>query len=242
MFELKASKRERTGRHSLKGLREEGFLPAVIYGRKDKSTPIKVNQHDFEILFKHAGESSIISLKGLKEDKEVLIHDIDFDPVTSVPRHVDFYAFEKGKKLQTKVPIEFIGVSLAVKELSGVLTKTLHELEIEVLPKDLPQHIEADISKIIDFSTQLLVKDITPPEGVVVLTGMDEVIASASEAVEEVIEEVAPVDLDDIEVEQKGKEEVSSDEREKAKSAEDSSPGEPLADLRETKVPKEDTH
>jgi len=214
MFEIKVSKRERTGKHSLKGLREEGFLPAVVYGRKEESTPIKINQHDFEMLFKKTGESSIISLKGLKEDKEVLVHDIDFDPVTSVPRHVDFYAIEKGKKLQTKVPIEFVGVSPAVKELSGVLTKALHELEIEVLPKDLPQHIEADISKIVDFDTSLMVKDIVLPEGVVVLTAGDEVVASASEAIEEAIEEVPEIDLDEIEVEQRGKEEARSEEGE----------------------------
>ena len=205
MFELEVSKRERTGKHSLKILREEGFLPAVVYGRKEKSTAIKINQHDFEMLFKKTGESSIISLKGLKEEKEVLIHDIDYDPITSIPRHVDFYAIEKGKKLHTKVPIEFIGVSPAVKELGGVLTKSLHELEIEVLPRDLPQHIEVDISKIVDFNDQLLVKDLMLPEGVIMLTGEDEVIASAHEAVEEVIEEVVPADLEGIEVEQKGK-------------------------------------
>lgn len=208
MFELEISERKRTGKQDLKSLRAEGFIPAVIYGRKEESTPIKLSKKNFVTVLKTAGESSIISLKGLKDDKEALVHDVDYDPITSEPRHVDFYAIEKGKKLTMKVPLEFVGVSPAVKELNGILVKVLHELEIEVLPKDLPQHIEVDIAPIVDFDTSLHVKDITLPEGVVAITGDDEVVALASVAVEEVFEdETETPDLESIEVEKKGKEE-----------------------------------
>ena len=72
---------------------------------------------------------------GVGEPKEALIHDIDIDPVTSIPRHADFYIIEKGKKVQVKVPLEFTGEALAIKELGGTLVKVLHDIEIEVTPK-----------------------------------------------------------------------------------------------------------
>lgn len=212
MFELKVSKRERTGKNSLKQLREEGFIPAVIYGKKEETTSVKLPVADFKKTFKEAGESSIISLKGLEEDKEVLIQDMDVDPVLGNPLHVDFYAIEKGKKLTVKVPLEFVGVAPAVKELNGILVKVMHELEIEVLPKDLPQHIDVDIAGVVDFETSIHVKDLKLPEGVTVLVDENEVVVSASEAVEEVFEEVVAPDMDAVEVEEKGKKEGEEEE------------------------------
>ncbi len=220
MLELTVEKRERTGTKSLKALREEGFIPAVIYGKKEESTPIKLSLRNFKKAFKEAGESSIINIKGLKEEKEVLIHDIDFEPVKGEPRHVDFYAIEKGKKLTVSVPLEFVGVSPAVKDLGGILVKVMHELEIEVLPKDLPQHIEVDISSIVDFETSLHVGDLKLPEGVIALAPAEEVVASANEAIEEVFEEPVAVDMDAIDVEEKGK----GEEEGEAKATESSSP------------------
>ncbi len=211
-FELTVEKRERTGTNSLGALRAEGFIPAVVYGKKEENTPIKLSIRDFKKAFKSAGESAIITLKGLDDDKEVLIHDVDFEPVKGEPRHVDFYAIERGKKLTVTVPLEFIGVAPAVKELGGVLVKVLHELEIEVLPRDLPQSIEVDISPIADFETSLHVKDLVLPEGVASTADPEEVVASANEAKEEVFEEPEAVDMDAIEVEEKGKGEGSAED------------------------------
>lgn len=210
MLELAATERKRAGKRALMSLRSEGFMPAVIYGRKEKTASIKISKHDFKKVFKTAGESSIVSIKGLGDEKQVLIQEVDFDPITSEPRHVDFYAIEKDKKITVKVPLEFTGEAPAVKELGGILVKVLHELEIEVLPKDLPHSIEVDISTIKDFETSLYVKDLSLPDGVVALTAPDEAVASASEAKEEV-EEAPEADLDSIEVEGKGKEESAGE-------------------------------
>ena len=79
MLELQVAKREKVGTASLSALRKEGFIPAVIYGKKEKSTPIQLSLHDFKKTFNQAGESTIISLKGLGEDKEVLIYDVDVE-------------------------------------------------------------------------------------------------------------------------------------------------------------------
>lgn len=205
MLELKAEKREEIGKP--KKLREVGVLPAVFYSAKEESTPVSVSYRDFEKVYKQAGESTVITLSGIGKPKEVLIHDVDFDPVTSVPRHADFYVIEEGKKVQVKVPLEFTGEAPAVKELGGNLVKVLHDIEIEVPPKDLPQHLEVDISGLADFTSRVFVKDIKLPASAELITKEDEVVALVAEAVEEVIEEVAAPDLESIEVEEKGKKE-----------------------------------
>ena len=98
--------------------------------------------------WKQAGESSVIHLTGKDIDHEVLIQDIDLDPVTDNVRHADFYVIEKGKKVTVRVPLEFTGVAPAVKDLGGILVKVIHELEIEAMPKDLPHNLSVDISKL----------------------------------------------------------------------------------------------
>jgi large subunit ribosomal protein L25 len=212
MLTLKVSERNVAGKKDLLKLRKEGFLPAVIYGRKEHATPIKLPSHDFKKIFKHAGESTIISLTGLGEEKEVLVHDVDYDPILNEPRHIDFYVIEKGKKIRVNIPLEFVGVAPAIKELGGILVKVVHELEIEVLPKDLPHNIEVDLSSLVDLDAQIHVKDLTLPEGVIAISDAEEVVAAVSEAVEEEIAPPEAPDLASIQVEKKGKEDVTEEE------------------------------
>jgi len=203
MINLTVEKRE--AGVDLAGIRSKGFIPAVFYGHKQASTSISVKEVDFLKAWKQAGESSVINLTGNDIDLEVLIQDLDLDPVTDVVRHVDFYVIEKGKKVTVHVPVEFTGVAPAVKDLGGILVKVLHELEIEAMPKDLPHNLVADVSGIATFEDRVFAKDIVLPSGVTLLTNPEDVVASVAQAVEEK-EEVAPVDLTAIEVEKKGKE------------------------------------
>jgi large subunit ribosomal protein L25 len=208
MFKLKVEKRDL--KESVDVLRKSGVVPAVFYGPKDPSTAIKLTLSDFKKAWKTAGESTVVSLEGSGIDAEVLIHDVDLDPVSDVPVHVDFYAIEKGKKLSVDVPLEFIGVAPAVKDLGAVLVKVLHEIEIEALPKDLPHKLEVDISTLLNFDSVVTAKEIKLPAGVTLKVKPDEVIASVYEPKEEVVE--APVDLTAIEVEKKGKEAKEGEE------------------------------
>lgn len=204
MFTLEVKNRNK--KENLETLRKAGFVPAVFYGKKEASTPISVKNSDFIKVWKQAGSSSVIGLSGSGVDVEALIQDVDLHPVTGKPRHADFYVFEKGKAIKIKVPLEFIGVSPAVKDLGGSLVKVVHYLEIEAMPKDLPHNLNVDISKLIDFKSTLTAKDIKLPNGVTLIAHADEVVASVYEPQEEV-EEVAPaVDLSTIEVAKKGKE------------------------------------
>ena len=202
--------RKREGKKSLKNLRGGSEMPAVFYGPKEESTAIAIDTDVFKKLWKEAGESTVIELKGDGIEKEVLIHEVDIHPVTGEPRHADFYVMEKGKKVTVKVPLEFVGVSPAVKELGGVLLKVLHEIEIEVLPKDLPQHIDVNIEILVDFESQILAKDISIPESAELVTNEDEAVAIVNEAKEEEEPEVVE-SIDDIEVEQKGKKDESEE-------------------------------
>lgn len=191
-------------------LREQGKLPAVVYGPKEEAQALTIDRQTFEKLFKEGGESTILTLTGLKEEMEVLVHDIAFDSKRGGYVHVDFYAIERGKELTTEVPLEFTGEAPAVK-LGGTLTKVLHEIEVTCRPSVLPRHIIVDVSLLNDFEDQIQVKDLTIPEGVTVENDPEDVVALVQAVEEEV--EVAPtaIDMETIEVERKGKEEAQED-------------------------------
>ncbi|AKM84096.1 TPA: 50S ribosomal protein L25 [Candidatus Campbellbacteria bacterium] len=195
----------RDSKNKLNEIRNGGEIPAVFYGREVKSTSISVSASEFKSVWKKGGNSSIINLKGLKDEREAVIHDMDIDPVSNQVRHIDFYIVKKGEKMETTVPLEFVGEAPAVKTLGGVLVKALRELNIEVLPKDLPQHIDVDISSLVDMDSQIAVKDLVLPTGVTVTDDAEEVVVLITHAEEE--KESEPVDISSIEIEKKGKKE-----------------------------------
>jgi large subunit ribosomal protein L25 len=188
-------------------LRKSGFLPAVVYGKKTPSTPITISQKDFMKVWKEAGESGVVNLKGAAGNFDVLIHEISWNAGTEKPDHVDFYAFEKGKKIEVDVPLEFVGVSPAVKDLGGNLMKVLRELKISADPQHIPHSISVDISSLATFDDQITAGDIVLPTGVELVEKPEEVVAVAEEPKAEEVEEAPaePVDLSAIEVEKKGK-------------------------------------
>ncbi len=212
---IKAEKREKVGK--LKGLRAAGFMPAVFYGRKKDSTPIQIKKQDFIKAWKNAGESTVIKLNTPEGDLEVLIKDIDLDPVTGEPRHADFYVFEKGHKVEISVPLEFVGVSPAVKDLGGVLMKVLHEVKVEAEPSNLPHEIEVDISGITEIEGQIAAGEIKLPAGVTLLENPEEIVVLVATPKEEKEEEAAPVDLSQIEVEEKGKKDEGTEDADEPK-------------------------
>lgn len=187
----------------VKKLRESGRIPAVVYGPKEESLSISMDARDFEKAFKEAGESSVLVLSGLQDDKEVLIHDVSFDSMKGKISHVDFFAIKKGQDVTVNVPLVFVGEAPAIK-LGGSLTKALHEIEVTGKPSKLPHEIEVDISPLETFEDHIRVKDLTLPSGITIKNDPEETVAVVSEAKEEP-EEVAEVDMAAVEVEQKGK-------------------------------------
>ncbi|MFA5778401.1 MAG: 50S ribosomal protein L25 [Candidatus Paceibacterota bacterium] len=205
MFAIKAKKRE--DGLKLEVLKKSGDIPAVFYGAGKKTTPISISKIDFKKIWRDAGESSAVKIEIGEGDVDVLIHEVQVDPVTSEPIHVDFLAIDMKKKIRVHVSLEFEGVSNAVKSGIGNLVKVLHELEIEALPADLPHNLVVDISKLETLESQIFVSDIKLPKGVAVINNPSDVVASIVEQVEEKEEVVVPVDLSAIEVEKKGKKE-----------------------------------
>lgn len=202
MISLTVTKRDPNT--SVNMLRKEGKMPAVFYGKKDASTPITISSVDFMRAFRQAGESTVVTLVGEGIKADALIHDVQYDPVRDTPIHADFYTFEKGQKVKVNVPVEFVGISEAVKSLGGTLVKVLHEVEVEAEPANLPHEITVDISALVNLDSQILVKDIKLPAGVTLVSEPEEVVASVSEAMKEP-EEPVNTDISTIEVEKKGK-------------------------------------
>ncbi len=205
MFAIKAEKRDLDTKLGI--LRNSGKIPAVFYGAGKETTSVSVSNVEFKKVWREAGESSAVKIAMLDGDINVLIHEVQVDPVTDEPIHVDFLVIDMKKKIQVKVPIVFEGVSNAVKSGIGNLVKVLHEIEIEALPADLPHNLSVDISKLETLENSIIVSDIKLPAGVVAITNSGDVVASIVAQVEEKEEVVVAPDLSAIEVEKKGKKE-----------------------------------
>lgn len=186
VLELKSKKREVFGK-KLKALRKLGLIPAVVYGGSEGSVPLILELKEFKKVLKNAGETTIVRLFIDSDDsvgaskekfKNVLIHDSSRDPVTDEVRHVDFYEVKMDEKIITKVPLVFIGDSLAVADLGGILVKAMQELQIRALPADLPHEIEVDISSLKAFNDNILVQDITLPKNIEILENTKSPVAS----------------------------------------------------------------
>ena len=194
----------RNKNENLNQIRKTGFIPAVFYGRKQESTDILVKTTEFNKVLAQAGESTVVTLKGDFGTHDAMIHEVDRDPITGVTRHADFYVIQKDKKIKVHVPVEFEGVSPAVKELGGILVKVVHEIEIEALPGNLPHAIHVDISALVDFDSNISAGDLKLPSGVTLAIKPEEIVASIAKPKEEE-ENTAPIDISSIEVEKKGK-------------------------------------
>jgi len=161
-----------------KHLRKARKLPAVVYGKNQESTSLTLDPSDFLRLYRKAGESNIINLKFGKNDVEVLVHDFQKDPITGDFTHVDFFALTRGEKLKTMIHLNFTGVSEAVKE-GAVLEELVKEVEVSVLPKDLVDHIDVDLSVLKEFDSNIKASELNIPSTMTLLTPAEEVIVMA---------------------------------------------------------------
>ena len=143
-----------------------------------------------------------------QESTPIALSVLEFKRILRDEGDADFYAIEKGAKVEVAVPISFIGESAAVKAGAN-LVKVMHELEIEAGAADLPHEIEVDISALENVGDQIHVSDIKLPKGVVAQVEGDEVVALIQETEVEPEEPTSALDMDSIEVEKKGKTEES---------------------------------
>ena len=156
---LKSKKRTITGR-KVKSLRKEGILPANIYGKGIKSQTIEISLKEFSKIYSKAGETGLMELiiAGSKP-KTVLIHNVQKDVVSGNFLHADFRQVDLTKKIIATIPIVVQGEAPAIST-GGVQIQIMNEIEVEALPADLPEKIEADVSKLEEIGQLLIAKDL----------------------------------------------------------------------------------
>jgi large subunit ribosomal protein L25 len=159
-MELKLQAEKRVRKEKL----SSDFIPAALYGNKVESQMLKVKKVSFEKIYTAAGESNLIDLDFGQGTVKVLVKDFQRDVLKHTFSHVDFYQVNMKEKINTEIPLHFIGDSKAIKELGGMLMKEINELEIECLPSDLIDHIEVDISKLNTFDDVIKIKDLVIPK------------------------------------------------------------------------------
>ncbi len=190
---LSVTLRETAGK-DLNRSRKSGLIPAVLYGRGITPVTYWVDAALFGKLFQSAGESTIFSLSsGKGAARNVLVHDVQLDPITNRISHVDFYQVRMDEELETDIPLEFVGEAPAVRELGGILVKTLETIEIKCLPKDLPHSIEVNLSTLVTFDDQIKVSDLKLGKAIEILTDGDTVLALVEAA--RSAEDIAALDV-----------------------------------------------
>lgn len=168
-FILQAKGREDTGKGASRRLRRlAGEVPAIVYGGKKDPTKIALTHKDVaKALENEAFFSSIISLDIEGASEDVIIKDIQRHPAKKIVLHMDFFRVSKTTVLQTKVPLHFINEDTCpgVKLGGGIVAHTMTDIEIQCLPKNLPEFIEVDMAEV-DLGDIVHISDIVLPEGV----------------------------------------------------------------------------
>ncbi|MEK7574508.1 MAG: 50S ribosomal protein L25 [Patescibacteria group bacterium] len=188
-MELKVQTRNIFGK-KVKTLREEGLVPAELYGHGVNNQHLTLSAKEFQKIFKEAGESAIVNL--ITEDKKtlpVMIHEVKTDSLSGEILNIDFYQIKLTEKIRVYVPIEFIGEAPAVKNYGGILIKTLKEIEIEALPQDLPRHLQANLESLAEIGKNIAVKDLEISDKIKLFVNPETIIATVVEAKAE--EEIA---------------------------------------------------
>lgn len=145
----------------LKGLRKQGKLPANIFGEDIKSQAVVLSVKEFLKAYRKTGQTQIVYLQlDSKGELPVLIQNVQYHPVTDFLLHADFRKVDLAKKIETEVPVKFIGKSEAVTQNKGILLTMSELLRIEALPGAIPNLIEVDISSLKELNDEIKVKDI----------------------------------------------------------------------------------
>jgi large subunit ribosomal protein L25 len=173
---LKSETRKIEGR-KVKKLRETGILPGNVYGKKIKSEAIQVDLKEFESIYKEAGETGIIELKEGDKNRAVLVHNLQRNPVSDKPIHVDFLQVDLKEKVEADIPVEMTGESPAEKQSIGTVVQYLNEIKVEALPMDLPEKFIIDTAVLAEVDQAIYVKDLkVDATKVDIKTGADEIV------------------------------------------------------------------
>lgn len=196
-LKLTAQKREITGK-KVKKLRKQGIIPANVFGKNIKSTAVSLKNDEFLKIYQQTGETEIVDLQieGEKETRPILIQNLQKDPVTGDPIHVDLRQIILTEKLTAKIPVEIVGESPAVQQKIGILIQPITEIEIEALPTDLPDKFTVDVSTLANVEDEIKIKDLQIPKDKLEIKMDEELVVAKINPL--AAEEVAPAPKEEV--------------------------------------------
>jgi large subunit ribosomal protein L25 len=223
---VSAQNRTERGKNTNRRLRIKGLIPGVLYGKAKKPVPVAVSPKEIgSILRSKTGENTLFDLDLDGSRRTVILKEFQLEPIKGALLHADFYEVALDKPLQVNVHVELVGTPVGVKVQGGIVDWVTRELEIESLPRDIPERITVDISNL-EIGKHVRVADIQVPDKIKVLTEPDIVIAHVvAPRAEEVaaVAEVAPAAegaVAEPEVIKKGKAVAEGETAEEPKAAE----------------------
>ncbi len=163
-------------------LRRAGITPANIYGHRVPSTAIELNTQELERLVRRAGRTALVNLRveGEPEPRAVLVREVQRKPTTDQLLHVDFLQVSLEEPIRVVVPLVAVGHAPVLDTVECVVVENLASVEVECLPRDIPQQITVDMSVLTSTESSIHVRDLTPPPGVTILTDPDVVLFSVT--------------------------------------------------------------
>jgi large subunit ribosomal protein L25 len=186
---VRALSRDGRGKNDARRARRNGQVPVTIYGGKGETVAALAPASQLAaILRSDTGRNTIFTLdiEGVGAS-EVMFHDRQIDPVRGRLVHADFKRRVKGEKIETTVPLRLVGEPIGVKEQAGILEQIVRNLDIRCEPRDIPEHIDVDVTSLAVHDV-LHVSDIPVPPGVELLEEPETVIATVGIVKEEVVE------------------------------------------------------
>ena len=178
VLELNVQKRTENDKNSKK-LLENGYIPAIFYGKNVKNILLKIKKNDAVNILKEAGKYSLIDLKIDKdESKKVLIKEVQKNNIKDIISHIDFFQVDLNKKISLDLPFIFINEAPAVKNLGGILLKNIETVKIECLPKDIISGIEIDLTKLKTFEDAIKINDLKISSNIKFITKSNDLIVS----------------------------------------------------------------
>jgi len=191
---IKAETRKEVGKNAAGRLRRQGLVPAILYGGKTASQPLTLKKKDIlEILKSQTGENTIFRVTIDSQEKDVMLKDIQINPVTDELTHVDLIEISMDKPVRVSVPVELVGEPVGVKVEGGVADFLLRELEVECLPREIPEAIKIDISNL-HIHQSFKVQNLDLPAGVKVYADPN----AAMVVISSVAEEAAPAPTEEV--------------------------------------------
>lgn len=171
-LKLAAESRSTTGKGAARSLRQRGKVPAVIYGHGREPESLSLDAAELGKLLQTATAASVLEVTvGSGAPVQALIREVQRNPVRQQEIvHLDLYEIHADETITVSVPVHLVGVADGVRNFGGVLDHVMRELEIECLPRDLPEHIEVDVTEL-GIGDSVHVRDISVPGAEILLDG-----------------------------------------------------------------------